>query len=528
MSFASSPSHRAPVIVVGAGIGGLAAALRLAAAGRCVTVLDAGPAPGGKIRQVPTAAGGAETGPTVLTMRAVFDDLFAAAGARLADHVTLHRQSILARHWWPGSGPLDLHDDPGRSEAAIRAFAGPRAASQFAAFHDRARRLYDGFRAPVIDAPEPSLAALTRTVAARPALLRAMAPGRTLDGLLRGFSDPRLRQLFGRYATYVGGSPYRAPALLALIWEAEAAGVWAVEGGMTALAAAIARQIESQGGRLRMNAPVARILTDSSGVTGVALADGEILAASDVVFNGDPRALALGLLGHESRQAAPQAARAPRSLSAHVWAFAATPRGPGLAHHNVFFCRDPRADFAALERGGVPSDTTLYVCAQDRGMGRPPPAVERFEIILNAPPLTARAPDPKEFEQCHTRTFPTLRRFGLHFEDEPSRHALTTPAGFDARFPGSAGSLYGQSPHGMTAALQRPTARTPIPGLTLCGGGCHPGAGVPMAAISGRHAAEAILTGRTSTSPSRPTGMPGGTWTRFPKAATGRFRSSGS
>ncbi|WP_375259615.1 1-hydroxycarotenoid 3,4-desaturase CrtD [Citreimonas sp.] len=525
----SAFSRRGPVVVIGAGIGGLAAALRLTAAGRDVTVIEAADAPGGKIRQAPRAAGGVDAGPTVLTLRAVFDELFAAAGAELDDHVTLHRQEILARHWWPGSGPLDLFADAGRSEAAVRAFAGPRAADEFRAFNARAKTLFDGFRAPVIESAVPELSALVRTVAARPALLRAMAPGRSLDAVLRrDLTDPRLRQLFGRYATYVGGSPYRSPGLLALIWQAEAGGVWAVEGGMHALARAIAALIEARGGRIRLNAPVARILTDSDGVTGVALAGGAVVPAAHVIFNGDPRALPLGLLGSGIADVAPRTRDAPRSLSAQVWAFASAIDGPALTHHNVFFCADPRAEFAALERGETPDDTTLYLCAQDRGFGRPPPARERFEIILNAPPLTGGRPDPEEFERCHTRTFQTLRRFGLTFADSPDRAALTTPDQFDARFPGSAGSLYGQSPHGMTAALARPTARTTVPGLWLAGGGCHPGAGVPMAALSGRHAAEAILKDRTSTLPSPRTATPGGMSTRFRIAARAPFRSSGS
>lgn len=515
--------------MIGAGIGGLAAALPLAHAGADVTVIDRHAAPGGKMRQVPSVAGGVDAGPTVLTMRGVFDDLFAGVGEDLESHVTLHRQDILARHWWPESGPLDLHADPERSADAIRAFAGDRARTEFEAFHRRTSTLFDGFRAPVMEAPSLTLPGLTRHVLSHPHLLRAMAPLSTLAGsLARSFSDRRLQQLFGRYATYVGGSPYRAPALLSLIWQAEAGGVWVVEGGMHALARAIATLIEARGGQFRYNAHAARILTDSDGVTGVVLSDGTVLSAGSVVFNGDPRALALGQLGPWVSNVARQTLRKPRSLSANVWAFAAAPAGPDLAHHNVFFCRDARAEFGDLARGAIPADPTLYVCAEDRGRPQPPGTPERFEIIMNAPPLTERSPEPEDYTTCHTRTFRTLARFGLTFSDEPDETALTTPQDFERLFPATAGSLYGQSPHGMTAALSRPTAVTAIPGLALCGGGAHPGAGVPMAAISGRHAAAAIMTGRTSTSPSRRTAMPGGMSTGSAIAGPEPSRSSGS
>lgn len=525
------PAHP-PVIVIGAGIGGLAAALRLAAAGVPVTVCERAAGPGGKMRTVPSDAGPVDAGPTVLTMRGVFDDMFRAAGARIEDHVTLHRQDILARHWWRDGSTLDLHADPQASAEAVHAFAGARAARAFRQFSDRAARLFAAFDAPMMQTAQPSLGALTRRVMREPALIPLMAPNRTLAQMLaQQFSDPRLAQLFGRYATYVGGSPYHAPALLALIWQAEAAGVWVVEGGMHALARAIAGLAGARGAVFRYDTDVAEITRDGVGqACGVRLAGGETIPAAAVLFNGDPRALGLGLLGRAVRAAGTGPLQAERSLSARVWSFAAHPTGPlagstatgGLAHHNVFFGGDPEAEFADLRAGRIPRDPTLYVCAEDRGKPGQTPQIERFEVIMNAAPLAGRAEETgaaqgpngsEEHDTCHTRTFDTLARFGLGFDPEPGSLALTTPSGFETLFPGSAGSLYGQSPHGLTAALSRPTARSAVAGLYLAGGGTHPGAGVPMAAISGRHAAAAILTDLGSTSPSRRTVMPGGTST---------------
>ena len=458
--------------------------------------------------------GGVDAGPTVLTMRYVFVNLFSAVGEDLDRHVEMVAQDILARHWWPDSGPLDLFPDAERSADCVGRFAGATAAREFGAFSRRAQRLFEGFQGPVMHAMAPRMRDLSRTVMRDPGLLAAMAPHASLAGLLgRSFTDPRLRQLFGRYATYVGGSPYLSPALLALIWHAESSGVWRVSGGMHKLAKAMARLVAARGGTLRCHTQVIRILTDADGVAGVTLADGTVLRSRNVVFNGDPRALALGMLGPDATQAAPQTARAPRSLSANVWAFSSAVTGPELVHHNVFFCRDPAAEFGDIAAGRVPHDPTLYVCAEDRGTGAAPPATERFEIIMNAPPLGRGQQTQEESETCHTRTFETLTRFGLRFAQMPKPAAMTTPAGFEALFPGTDGSLYGQSPHGLTAALNRPTTVTRIPGLYLAGGGVHPGAGVPMAALSGGHAAAAMLRDRTSTLRYRRTAMPGGTST---------------
>ncbi len=517
------------VVIIGSGIGALSAAARLANHGLRVLVLERHATPGGKMRCLPSDLGPVDAGPTVLTLRGVFDALFNELGERLEDHVTLIPQHILARHFWPDGNTLDLHNTEEGSAEAIRHFSGARAAAQFRSFSARARTLFEGFDGPVMRSPAPSLPGLAAHVMRNPHLLRPMAPLSTLaDVLDKSFDDPRLSQLFGRYATYVGGSPYEVPGLLALIWQAEAAGVWVVEGGMHRLAQALQGLAETRGAEFRFDSHVDRIeVTQAEGARAVILADGTRIPADTVLFNGDPRALATGALGRDCAHVAPQTETSARSLSAEVWAFAATPQGPELAHHNVFFRDTPKSEFDALARGDMAPDPTLYVCAQDRGQNAPNRTAERFEIIANAPPVHARATQ-EDHETCQTRTFRTLARFGLTFHPTPQAAALTTPSDFARLFPASDGSLYGQSPHGMTAAFKRPTARTGVPGLYLAGGGTHPGAGVPMAALSGQHAAAAIMRDRTSTSTSPATATPGGISTDSAPTAPARSASSRS
>lgn len=509
-------SEQTRVIVIGAGMGGLASAIRLSHAGCDVTVLEALSGPGGKMRTVPSAAGPVDAGPTVMTMRPVFEALFDDVGASLTDYVTLHQETVLARHWWSDGSSLDLFADADASEQAVRDLAGPREAAAFAAFSAQAAQLFAAFDGPMMQNATPDLGGLTRHVLTHPGLIPAMGPLSTLArSLSKRFRDPRLQQLFGRYATYVGGSPYASPAVLALIWQAEAQGVWRVEGGMHALAEALARLATAHGADLRYDAQVTRIETQNGRTAGVHLANGERIAVDAVVFNGDPRALHLGLLGPAAVPAVPEPGVRDRSLSAFVWSFAAVPEGRTLVHHNVFFADDPRAEFDALAAGQMPQDATLYICAEDRGAGLSPCGAERFEVIMNGAPVSVSSPNPmqddeKEFTQCQTQVFNRFAAMGLTFSERPGRHALTLPRDFADLFPGSAGSLYGRSPHGLMAAFQRPQARTRLPGLYLAGGGVHPGAGIPMATLSGRHAAEAILTDRTSTSTSRATAMHGG------------------
>ncbi len=498
------------VAVIGAGIGGICATLALACDGVPVTLIEAATTPGGKMRQVATAAGPADAGPTVLTLRGVFDGLCARAGVRLEDLVTLHPQPVLARHHWPDGTTLDLRADPAASRAAIAAAFGARAAADFAAFDRATAAAFAAFDAPVMQAPRPRIAALAAAAAVRPRLWPLVLPGRSLSAYLdRRFADPRLRQLFGRFATYVGGTPGEVPAVLALIWQAEAQGVWVVEGGLHRLALALADLAQARGATLRLGVRADRLEVAQGRVRGLVLSDGTRLAASDVLHAGDPAALRGGLLGPEAVRAVPAAATDPRSLSARVWSFAARPSRTDLLHHNVFFTADARDEFAPLARGLAPQAASHYVCALDRGGPEAPQGPERFEIIQNAPPVSGTQ-DPREDARCHAMMLRSLAAMGLTFDPEPGPQTMATPATFAALFPGSAGAIYGRSPAGLAATFRRPGAKTALPGLWLAGGGAHPGAGVPMAARSGLHAAAAIMQARASTRPSGRTAMPGG------------------
>lgn len=517
------------VAVIGAGIGGLVAALRLAAAGCEVTVVEAARHPGGKMRALPSAAGPVDAGPTVLTLRALFDAVFEEAGAQLEDHLALTPLPVLARHWWPGDeAPLDLFADPEASGQAIAAFAGPRAAAQFHRFDALTARAFAAFDAPVMQAARLSPAAIARAALRAPTLWPMLMPGMTLDRWLRGcFDDARLVQLFGRFATYVGGCPQASPAILALIWQAEARGVWAVAGGMHRLAQALAGLAQARGARFRFGTTALRIAEHWGRVAGVHLSDGTVLAADHVVFNGDPAALAAGLVGPAAKAAVPRAGVKPRSLSARVWSFAAVPLGRDLAYHNVFFTADPADEFAPLRNGQAPRAASHYVCAQDRAAGTPPPGMpERFEIIQNAPP--GADPTPQEDARCHAMMLDSLARHGLTFAPPPGMALMTPPAAFARLFPGSEGAIYGRSPQGIMASFLRPGAATRLAGLWLCGGGVHPGAGVPMAARSGWNAAQAVLTAPASPSRSGRTAMPGGMSTASRTAAPVPSRSSPS
>jgi len=512
------PLAESDVIIVGAGIGGLAAALDLAQAGLSVTVVERAATPGGKLRELEVAGARVDSGPTVLTMKWVFDELFASAGARFEDRVGLHQADVLARHAWGENERLDLFSNSARSADAIGAFAGAGAARGFLAFRRRTAEVYRTLEHSFIRAPRPTPLGLV-VAGGLGALVRAK-PFETLWRELGSFfEDPRLRQLFGRYATYCGSSPFLAPATLMLVAHVELEGVWRVTGGMQRLPEAMARLAAEKGAQFRHSETVTALELSGGRAAGVVLASGERLAAKAVVLNADVSALAEGLLGAVAQGVGHKLSLQERSLSALTLSLNTTTRGFPLSHHNVFFCANSEAEFSdVFAERRLPREPTVYVCAQDRGdhglHGAADGAAERLFCIINAPATGDRARfEEQDVQPCLQNALELLGRCGLQLRLTAENCRVTSPADFERRFPGTGGALYGRATHGAMATFKRPASRTPIPGVYLAGGSVHPGPGVPMVALSGRLAARSVLEDWGSTARSRRAATPGGTST---------------
>ena len=494
-----------PVVVIGAGVGGLTAALDLASRGIPVTVIEKESRPGGKMRQVSPAGRPIDAGPTVFTLRRIFDELFDQAGTSLEAEIAITKLKVLARHAWDGGGTdeasrLDLFADVRASAEAIGTFAGQAEAEGFLRFNSEASRIFNTLYEPFMRAQRPSPFGLAINAGvANIGNLLATNPFRTMWSALGGyFADPRLRQLFGRYTTYCGSSPFQAPGTFMLVAHAEQEGVWTLEGGMHALAQTLQRLAEAKGATFRFGRGVERILTGGGRVTGVRLTDGEEIAARFIILNADVSALGAGLLGDTVRKAAAPTPPARRSLSALTWCLDTGTEGFPLTRHNVFFSKDYPAEFTAIfDERRLPHDPTVYVCAQDRGDDGIGSGPDRLLCLVNAPAdgdrdtLTDAA-----IEACSERAFALMRRCGLTVDRSAPGAIVTGPREFNRLFPASGGALYGPASHGWMASFQRDGARTKVPGLYLAGGSVHPAPGVPMAAISGRLAVAALLADR--------------------------------
>ena len=485
-------------IVIGAGAGGLSASIDLARAGFQVTLLERGNAPGGKMHTRAVDDREVDGGPTVLTMRSIFEQLFADAGACLNDRLTLLESPIIARHAWSHGGVLDLYPDAQRSRQSIEDFAGTDNAAGFERFYSQSARIHQTLSETFMTASKPDPVTLVGRVLRQhhPSSLMAARPAPNLWRALGGFfSDERLRQLFARYATYVGSSPLSTPATLMLIAHVELEGVWLVDGGMHRLAAAMADLGRELGIDLHLNTHVSEVLVKGGKACGVRLEDGTSLPADVVVFNGDTNALATGQLGDEAMRAVKPRSVEQRGLSALTWCIKGSSSGFGLDHHNVFFESDYPSEFNTLfEKRNVPSKPTVYLCAQDRGPNGSLNGSERLLMLVNAPADGDRQ-SWSEDDVARTRdnALAVLERCGLNLSFRDSNCVSTTPNDWHGRFPGSGGSLYGGASHGIWSSFTRPGARSRLKGLYLSGGSVHPGPGVPMATLSGRLAASAVV-----------------------------------
>ena len=504
---------------MGGGIAGLVSALELSLAGLEVTLLEKQPTIGGKLYSVNVNGAQIDSGPTVFTMRWVFDALFERAGTTLEQELTIHRSEILARHAWSRDEQLDLFANRDQSAEAIRQFSSPAEADRFIQFCRQAETTYRTLEAAYIRSERPTIVSMHQDIGLSGLkVLWDLGMFQSLSrSLSRYFKDPRLHQLFSRYATYCGSSPLSAPATLMLIAEVEMQGVWVIDGGMSALAQAIARLARQHGVSIRQECECQAILMDQGKVSGVELTTGERIAASQVIFNGDVAALRQGdvrLINERQPQSSfgkPRDDLRQRSLSALTLSIHAKTHGFPLVHHNLFFNADYDSEFNDIfEQHRLPSKPTVYVCAQDRQNPKTnplgnaeDPQDERLLLLINAPATGDRQTfQPSEIEACTQASFALMERCGLSIDHQSHNTVITTPASFHRRFPATGGALYGHATHGWMSAFARHSSASPIPGLYLAGGSVHPGPGVPMAAMSGRLAAATLMAhlGLTKTS----------------------------
>jgi phytoene dehydrogenase-like protein len=425
------------VAVIGAGVGGLACAIRLAHAGYRVTVHEQGTSPGGKCARVERDGVAWDAGPSLLTMPWVFEHLFAETGAPLDTEVELMRVEPVTRYRFADGTGFDLSMQLDHSEAALEEWS-PGAGADWSRFMATCARMWAAAE-PVLAGPPPFPP--RRDARADPRDFLRLKPWSTLRQLARAHTrDPRLQMVMERFATYAGADPRRAPAVLALAGYVEHAfGAWHVRGGLYELVLAMVRRLGALGGEVRLGERV----------------DVSPRLADVVVLNGDP------------------GGRGERSLSGLAVMFT----GDGSAvHHEIRFPRDYDAEFDDVFVHKRPvRDPTLYISSPAATEGGPD---ARF-VLVNAPAIGAGA----DWEDAAQRV---MERLG-----ETGTPVVRSPADLERETGAIGGAIYGRAPHGRLGTLRRPGLRR-RDGVWRVGGGVHPGGGLPLVALCGATVAREI------------------------------------
>lgn len=481
----------ADVVVIGAGVGGLAAAIRLRVAGHRVVVCERSTEVGGKLAARCRDGFVFDTGPSLLTLPHVFEELFACAGERLGDHVELARLDPQFAYRWPDGSRMVVTDDRARTAAAFDRLA-PGAGAAWKRFDARGAAIWEVAERTFFAGPMESPSALLRRMRSPLDLLRIDPLTSLHRRAARTFADRRLVAWAGRYATYSGSSPHRAPATLACIPHLETRfGAWHVRGGLANMAGALGALAERVGVDVRTGVGVAAIRVERGRTAGVELATGEVVPAPVVVANVDAGALYQRLL--PNARALRRVRHVQPSSSGFALLIGVAGRTVGLAHHNVLFSADPAAEFSSLFASGtIVPDPTVYVCCPtvtDPTMA--PAGDESWFVLVNAPsgasvPWAAAAPAYRD------RLIAILASRGLDLTGRIRFVETITPHDIERRHGAPGGAIYGTSSNGALAAFRRPANRGPVPGLYLVGGSSHPGGGLPLVTMSARIVASMV------------------------------------
>ena len=502
------------VIVIGGGVGGLAAAIRLATAGVRVTLLEKNATLGGKLNLWEVTHPGRpgerpfrfDTGPSLLTLPFVFEQLFAAAGERLADHLELVRLDPIARFVWGDGATFELKSTAAATAAEVARFAAADAAG-WRDFHavgrDIWKRTADLF---LYHAPEQLLAGdgrfdPRRGLAMLTVPFRIGMFGRFSSRVDRHVRDPRLREVLYQYATYSGASPFRAPATLAVIPHAEQHfGGWYPRGGMYRIAEALASLARKLGVAIHTSCPVQRVVVENATAAGVVLEDGTERRADVVIANSDVVHTYRRMIAPGDRRRHPDKkldALEPGG-SGMVLLLGVEGTYPQLAHHTKFMPADYTSDLTAMfETHTTPADPCIYVAATTRtDRTQAPDGCENLFVLASAPALDGGTDWATAGPRYRAQLVDTLeRRWGL--TDLSKRIVVQrsfTPADLASTYNANAGSIYGIGSNSRRSAFLRPANRDrDVKGLYFAGGATHPGGGLPLVALSGKIASELVL-----------------------------------
>ena len=484
-------------IVIGAGVGGLTAAMKLAHAGVKVELYEKSPVPGGRCGRVEVGEFRFDLGPTILLMPFVLQQAFASIGRKLEDHLELQRCDPHYRVHFRDGSRVVLWTDPAKMKAELEQIE-PGSYPRYQQFLARGKIQNDAAFEHFITRHFSSVLEFV-TPKSVPQMVRVGALSKLWSHVSKYFADDRLRQALSFQTMYLGVSPYDAPAVFALLPYTEAIhGIWFPRGGMHAVPLALAEVCRLEGVALHLGQGVKQVQVENGKAVGVELEDGQVRRADVVLCNADYAWAVKHLL--------PPALAAPRSAKLSKARFTSSglmlylglsQRVEGLLHHNVFFGRDFKGSFNDIfEKGRVPDDLSFYVNAPSRtAEGFAPEGKDALQVLVPVPPLGGPVDWKAEAGRVRAGVLARLKDEG-YGDLEPLIEAeqVLTPDDWQTHHRLERGSNFGLAQNFLQLGPFRPKVSDPdLKNLFWCGASVQPGTGVPTVMISAGFAVDAVL-----------------------------------
>ena len=488
------------IAVIGAGIGGLCTAARLAKAGHSVTIFEASSRTGGKCRTEWIGRYAFDTGPSLLTLPAVYRDFFQRTGDVMGRVLELEEVNpSFDYRFHDGTSVKFANLSRKQTLASIEQTLGAAAASEWNRVMLQAEAMWDVSREPFIESELKSPLSLLK----RPRLIRDLkiiSPWKSLRGI--GITNPYLAKIMDRYATYSGSDPRYAPAVLSTIaFVEEAFGAWHIKGGIGTLAEKITERCEKLGVEIRLNTYVEEITLASGRVSGLVI-NGDTQNFDRVVANADAQFVYEKLLAPTKKvvKIRKQLAKQEPSLAGFSLLLGLKPSdSQPLEHHTILFPENYDLEFESIFTKKTPVEKpTIYICAPRDPLMVKDKDHEAWFVLVNAPRHSTSGNGFDWSNQDFNRQYANsiinqIEAAGIPIRERLEVLEIRTPLDLQESVNAPGGSIYGTSSNGARSAFARAKNRSPIKGLYLVGGSAHPGGGLPLVGLSAEMVAEAIL-----------------------------------
>lgn len=491
----SSPRARR-VLVLGAGLGGISAAISLAQEGYDVTIIEKNARIGGKLNVLETGGYTFDLGPSILTLPHLFERLFERSGKKMADYIPIRALLPHWRNFFEDGAVIDLHPDPEvMASEAMKAGEDSQAVRDFLEYSYGLYDLVDdGYFGQGLDTAREFRGHYGLKNFMKFDLFRTMH-----GGVARFLKTDHMRDIFDYFIKYVGSSAHRAPAFMNCLPAIQFRyGLWYVDGGLYGIARGLGRLMEELGVKVLLDRQVEEITRGESMVTGARTADGTIHPADIILSNVEFIPTHRQLLGTDEAVVRKLERKYVPACSGLVMELGLDRTYPHLAHHNFFFSRDQRAHFRSVfDKHELPEDPTIYLVAASRtDPSVAPPGCEALKILPHIPHLDDSRPlTPADYDAFRTRVLEKLERMGL---TDLRKHVVVghtwTPQDLLEQYNSNRGSIYGVAADRFrNLAFKAPQQSPDYPNLFFAGGSANPGGGMPMVVLGGQNACRKIV-----------------------------------